>query len=49
MQISNMISRILSYLSEGIARIFSPDRDEYPETGVQPFEGEINRENHADW
>jgi hypothetical protein len=49
MQIANMISRVFSYLSEGIARIFSPDRDEYPKTGVQPFEGEIYREHHADW
>jgi hypothetical protein len=49
MQIASMMSQVLSYLSEGIARIFSPDRDEYPKTGVQPFEGEVHREGRADW
>jgi hypothetical protein len=28
------------YLSEGIGRIFSPRDDQYPDIGVQPFEGE---------
>jgi hypothetical protein len=28
------------YMSEGVWRLFSPSEDEYPATGVQPFDGE---------
>ena len=31
------------YLSEAVLEIFSPTRDNYPVTGVQPFEGRPNR------
>ena len=33
------------YLWEGIIRIFSPKDDNYPESGVQPFEGDVYEEN----
>jgi hypothetical protein len=36
------IKNIIQYLTEGFARIFSPTDDQYPEIGVQPFEGEVN-------
>lgn len=32
------------YIWEGVIRVFSPRDDNYPETGVQPFDGEINEE-----
>jgi len=38
--ISEMFERITQFISEAVARIFSPTDDEYPPTGVQPFEGE---------
>ena len=31
------------FLSEAVLEIFSPARDNYPATGVQPFEGRPNR------
>lgn len=32
--------KIVSYITSAAARIFSPSDDNYPNTGVQPFEGE---------
>ncbi|MDM9383815.1 hypothetical protein QUB80_24325 [Chlorogloeopsis sp. ULAP01] len=32
--------KVISYVSSAAMRIFSPPDDNYPETGVQPFEGE---------
>jgi hypothetical protein len=34
----------LQYVWEGGVRIFSPTKDEYPKTGVQPFAGEPFKE-----
>jgi hypothetical protein len=41
MKIATMIDRFIGYFSDAAARIFGLDRNEYPATGVQPFEGEI--------
>ena len=30
-------------LAEAVLRIFSPTEDDYPETGVQPFSGDISK------
>lgn len=35
------IKDIIKFVSGAIARIFGPTDDEYPPTGVQPFEGEL--------
>ena len=32
--------RIIRYSSSAVIRIFSPRDDNYPSTGVQPFEGD---------
>ncbi|WP_063124297.1 hypothetical protein [Aliterella atlantica] len=48
MSISQTLAGILQYLSEGVARIFSPTDDEYPIIGVQPFAGEPYKQG-ADW
>jgi hypothetical protein len=32
--------RIVRFFSGAIARIFGPTDDNYPQSGVQPFEGE---------
>jgi hypothetical protein len=34
------LQRGIRYVSRAIVHIFSPARDEYPKTGVQPFVGE---------
>ncbi|MGQ9866211.1 MAG: hypothetical protein ACUVSQ_08005 [Pseudanabaenaceae cyanobacterium] len=39
---TNPLTRILQYLSDAIARIFSPSRDNYPATGPQPYTGNPN-------
>jgi hypothetical protein len=40
MSIFKVFHNAVQYLSEGVSRIFAPVDDEYPETGVQPFEGD---------
>lgn len=40
MNIFRMLDQTMRYLSEGATRLFSPDRDDYPKIGVQPFSGE---------
>ena len=45
MSISKTLKNIVQYITEGFARIFSPTDDEYPATGVQPFEGEEYKPN----
>jgi hypothetical protein len=42
--IVEMPQKFVSYITTAAARIFSPDDDDYPKTGVQPFEGEPNEE-----
>lgn len=44
--------QVLSYIAGAVRRIFGPTDDQYPATGVQPFEGDItdehkNRRNQA--
>ncbi|MBG1241891.1 hypothetical protein ACEYW6_26245 [Nostoc sp. UIC 10607] len=34
-------AQIINYISSAAARIFAPKDDDYPDTGVQPFEGDI--------
>ena len=34
------------WVLEAAKRIFSPRDDDYPETGVQPFEGDIPETGH---
>ena len=43
MKIATMFDKFIGYFSDAAARIFGPDRDKYPTTGVQPFEGDINK------
>lgn len=40
MSIIKRLQNALQYVWDGAARIFSPADDKYPESGVQPFEGE---------
>lgn len=45
MKIATMLDKIIGYFSDAAARIFGPNRDKYPATGLQPFEGDVNKEN----
>jgi hypothetical protein len=40
MKVFAMVMNAVQYLSEGVARLFSPADDQYPTVGVQPFDGE---------
>jgi hypothetical protein len=40
MQISKLFQDIITYFSEAMSRIFGLNDDAYPNTGVQPFEGD---------
>jgi hypothetical protein len=40
MNIIQSLHRGFVYLFGGFIELFSPNRDDYPKTGVQPFEGE---------
>jgi hypothetical protein len=40
MNLFKVIGQAIQFLTEGASEIFSPDRDEYPKTGVQPYDGD---------
>lgn len=40
MNILKVINDAMRYLSDGATALFSPNRDEYPNIGVQPFSGD---------
>lgn len=35
------VSKIFQYLIEAVMEVLSPDTDNYPKIGIQPFSGEI--------
>lgn len=43
MNIPNFLNNIVQYVTEAFARVFGPNDDQYPDIGVQPFEGEPNQ------
>ena len=42
----NALAQLVTYLGAAVKRIFAPNDDQYPNTGVQPFEGDINDKKH---
>ncbi|MDJ0796629.1 MAG: hypothetical protein QNJ51_07285 [Calothrix sp. MO_167.B12] len=38
--IAQVPQKVFNFITTAFVRIFSPRDDDYPETGVQPFEGE---------
>jgi len=45
MQIAAILERFIGYFADAAERIFGLDRNKYPATGVQPFEGEIEKKH----
>ena len=41
---SELFSQAVAQIVEGVARIFSPNDDEYPSVGLQPFDGDPYQE-----
>lgn len=46
--IGQTIQQMSDLILSSAGRIFSPSDNEYPKTGVQPFEGEIPDTHHND-
>ncbi len=44
--ITEVPQKVIYYISGAVSRIFSPRDDNYPSTGVQPFEGEPPEDKH---
>ena len=40
MKVIKTLREMVSFLVEGFLGLFGPTHDEYPEIGIQPFEGE---------
>jgi hypothetical protein len=45
--LSKMFANMTQFVYEAAMRVFSPNRDAYPEIGVQPFTGEIYKRGKA--
>lgn len=43
MSIYKLFEDMAQYISEAVVRIFSPNDDTYPTTGVQPFTGQKSK------
>ena len=43
MKIATMLDQLIGYFADAVTRIFGLDQNQYPATGIQPFEGEINQ------
>lgn len=48
MAIFNHVQSAFRFILEGAARVFTPDKDIYPATGLQPFEGDPYDKSHED-
>ncbi|WP_414620459.1 hypothetical protein [Calothrix sp. CCY 0018] len=38
--------KLINFATNGITRIFSPSDDDYPKSGVQPYEGDTAENRH---
>ena len=38
--VQEVTQQVISYILGAVTRIFGPSDDDYPKTGVQPFEGD---------
>ncbi|MFM7447424.1 MAG: hypothetical protein ACKO24_02355 [Leptolyngbyaceae cyanobacterium] len=45
MKVPKFLDDAIQYVSGAMSRIFGPTDDQYPETGVTPFEGDPNRKH----
>lgn len=47
MRVPKLIDNAIQYISGAMTRIFGPSDDAYPNTGVQPFDGEPSKREHT--
>ena len=48
MTLLNTVNMFVRYVTEGFIQIFSPNYEQYPAIGVQPYSGTINHRSHFD-
>jgi hypothetical protein len=46
MSVPKLFDDVIQYFTGAIYRIFGPNDDAYPNTGVQPYSGEPNKDRH---
>ncbi len=46
MNLSKSLTNAMRFVSEAVIRLFSPTDDNYPNTGVQPFEGKSSKDSN---
>ncbi|MBD1861632.1 MULTISPECIES: hypothetical protein [Trichocoleus] len=49
MKLRAVFNDLIQFIFGAVNRIFSPTDDEYPATGVQPFEGDVRSSRSHDW
>lgn len=49
MNVRKTFDDLIHFISGAVARIFGPTDDQYPATGVQPFEGDVRPSRSHDW
>lgn len=49
MNVLRMLKQVVEYVMSGIVRIFKPAEDNYPTSGVQPFEGTRSKRARHRW
>lgn len=50
MSVPKLFDDIVEYVSGAVTRIFGTSDDSYPDTGIQPFEGDFRKRNRSrDW
>jgi len=47
MSIPKVIDDVIQFVSGAVSRIFSVSDDKYPNTGVQPFDGDFHKKDHS--
>lgn len=49
MKMTQWLRDTVQYIWDGVSRLFKPTDDDYPKSGVQPFEGDPydEREQHS--
>jgi hypothetical protein len=46
MKVQRLVENVMQYVSGAVVRIFSPSDDNYPNSGVQPYEGRPTKKDH---
>lgn len=49
MSVLRLLQQIMEYISEAVSEIFSPNHDNYPAIGIQPFTGETFKHSGGLW